>query len=199
MSLPLGSSTAQEQQSYVSRKLHSDRNSLIHTCQSIDLGKKVTDTYRALLACSALRSLRIKYDGYPTFAEEVINNRLSPNPLISPFFLEALSSVLSQPDPPFPHLESLAFDLSCNIESLALCGPAWMTLLRALTNKGCYPKFSTLSVDMEEFTTYSGTLLRFKYDPDVRAAKVREMFQKFEDAGIKVEISVRKSSASIIA
>ncbi|KAI0737151.1 hypothetical protein C8Q80DRAFT_1276624 [Daedaleopsis nitida] len=190
------------------------------------LRDRITNLYNALLGCPSLRSLRIKYDGFPTFIREVVHNRVSPSPIIAPFFLDALASLLSSsrtaglaaagttlPDSPaaspsqtvgespFPHLETLRLDLVCNVESLSQCGGAWAGLLRALTStvagQSRYPRFARLSVALEEMTTYAGTRLMVQYDASVRLAKAREMFSRFEEHGIEVDVSVRKVDAKM--
>ncbi|KAI0737155.1 hypothetical protein C8Q80DRAFT_1276628 [Daedaleopsis nitida] len=104
--------------------------------QSIE-NVSVVELYTALLSCPLLCSLRIKYDGQPTYKRARRDNYDDPHPLISPFFLEELSAILyhgrdTSTPPPFPRLETLSFDLVTTVESLALCEGAWSSLLFAI-------------------------------------------------------------------
>ncbi|KAI0694099.1 hypothetical protein C8T65DRAFT_744515 [Cerioporus squamosus] len=122
------------------------------------LREKLTNFYDALLACPNLRSLGIKYDGEPTYGKALLDVYGDPTlmPRISPFFLEALSTILLRADVPFPKLESLSFDIFSTVEGLALCEAAWTKLRDALCARGRYPRFGHLQVELEEMGTGYG-------------------------------------------
>ncbi|KAI0741869.1 hypothetical protein C8Q80DRAFT_1196754 [Daedaleopsis nitida] len=172
------------------------------------LQNKIATLYDAISVCSALRSLRIRFDAYPTFVREIMDHQrnrdpqTSPNPLISPYFLTALTAMLSRevehpsptsPGSPFPDLEGLEFHLVGSVECLGRCGRAWSALCQVLTAEGRFPRFRRLDIVLEEITSYCAeTGVSMAYEAEGRAAEVKTILRAFEEAGVQVVVSVRK-------
>ncbi len=102
---------------------------------------------------------------------------------MSPFFVDVLTEILSRPETPFRHLESLRFEIIGTIGSLVSLRDAFGALSDTLSVKGRYPAFTNISVDLEEFYIYgSGD----DQDPATRVVGGRELLKPFEDAGVRV-------------
>lgn len=158
----------------------------------------MSEAYGVLLHCPNLRTLRVKCEGLSTLRHALDENYTDPNPLISPFFLEALCSILSRSTPALPHLETLAFHFfSAPIESLALCSGAWAALARTLGSTDRYPHFRCLAIEFEEMMVYGGKQDCGEYNPDERTTFAKGMFYCFEEAGVRVDVSTRQCRWSI--
>ncbi|TFK84759.1 hypothetical protein K466DRAFT_567034 [Polyporus arcularius HHB13444] len=163
------------------------------------LREKIIEFYNALLACPNLRSLGIKYDGVPSYAEGLADAYEDPaiTPQISPFFLQALSTLLSRAEVPFPELETLAFDIFSTVEGLALCGDAWTALRDILCARERYPRFRHLRVELEEMGSGYGPWRELKAvrsrNADARAGLLRAQLRMFEESGITVSVATRDS------
>ncbi len=140
----------------------------------------------------------IKYDGVPTYVEGLADAYEDPaTPQISPFFLKALSTLLSRAEVPFPQLETLALDIFSTVEGLALCGDAWTALRDTLCARERYPHFRHLRVELEEMGSGYGPWRRLKAargrNADARAGLLRAQLRMFEGGGITVSVATRDS------
>ena len=150
--------------------------------------------YEALLPCALLHELTIQYTGVSAFCRAATAGLPGAAPRISPFFLEALASLLSTPATPFPLLETLGLMLTCTIESLADCTPALGELAHVLACKDRYPRFARLAVEFKERTSFVPTdddAQGDEYDVRARAGAARPLFRAFVDAGVAVDVVVR--------
>lgn len=139
-----------------------------------------------LLACSALRSLYIQYG-------EVHHFKSQP-------FLSPITTLLARPigntgPSGLSHLETLSFDVHLEgtgrIVSPAT-SDAWAELLRVLTaeDRSRYPAFSRVELHLEVYWSHD---LKLGEDEEETAREsVRAAMRCLEDAGIEVEIVVRK-------
>ena len=155
-------------------------------------------SYDALLFCRNLHSLCIRYDGSPTFAAavEAALQDCTIVPQTSPFFLEALSTLLSRADVPFPRLECLAFNIYYStVESLAPCRQAWTALRGALCVRGRYPRFVQLKVELDEvgrnYGPWADRADMQHRDPDVRVRLLAAELTAFTEAGVAVMVNIR--------
>ncbi|KAI0737171.1 hypothetical protein C8Q80DRAFT_436724 [Daedaleopsis nitida] len=148
----------------------------------------------ALRFCPSLHSLRIKYDGLYTFIHALYRDRADPAPRLSPFFFETLADTLSRPEPRLlQHLKRLSFSFLCSVESLsAACLPACERLGHVLVADRRYPSFQHLDIDFEEPMYHvkppRGTLQE-------REAEASRLFAVVQDAGVRVDTTVKESSA----